>query len=131
MKKSTKILIILAIIIAIITITAYVVVSNINKQLGELTNIELKNIDMSTIEDGVYYGSYDVTAVSVEVKVTVSNHTITKIDILKHINGQGSSAESIKEDVINAQSLQVDAISGATYSSKVILLAIENALLGD
>jgi len=30
--------------------------------------------------------------------------------------------------VVEAQTLEVDAISGATYSSKVILKAIENAL---
>ncbi|GAI95081.1 unnamed protein product, partial [marine sediment metagenome] len=30
--------------------------------------------------------------------------------------------------VVEAQTLQVDAVSGATYSSKVILKAIENAL---
>jgi len=34
----------------------------------------------------------------------------------------------IVDSVIENQSLDVDAISGATYSSKVILKAIENAL---
>ncbi len=37
-------------------------------------------------------------------------------------------AEIITDKVIDTQSLQVDAISGATYSSKTILKAIENAL---
>ncbi len=58
----------------------------------------------------------------------VENHTITDIDILKHDNGKGKAAEAITSDVIKNQSVQVDVVTGATYSSKVILKAIENAL---
>jgi uncharacterized protein with FMN-binding domain len=47
---------------------------------------------------------------------------------LKHVNGKGTAAESIPETVVEKQTLQVDSVSGATYSSKVILLAIETAL---
>jgi uncharacterized protein with FMN-binding domain len=50
---------------------------------------------------------------------------------LEHRNGQGEAAEVIPQMVVDAQSLQVDAISGATFSSKVILLAIEDALKMD
>lgn len=38
-------------------------------------------------------------------------------------------AESIPQMVIEAQSLEVNVVSGATYSSKVILKAIENAFI--
>ena len=38
------------------------------------------------------------------------------------------SAENIKEDIKKEQSLNVDAISGATVSSKCILKAIEKAI---
>ena len=62
------------------------------------------------------------------MKVTVKNHAITDIDLLKHQNGQGKPAEVITERVLAAQSLKVDTVSGATMSSKVILLAIEDAL---
>jgi uncharacterized protein with FMN-binding domain len=73
-------------------------------------------------------GSYSVFPVSVDVEVEVSNHVITSILITKHDNGQGTPAEVIIDDVILAQSIDVDSISGATYSSKVILLAIKDAL---
>jgi uncharacterized protein with FMN-binding domain len=42
---------------------------------------------------------------------------------------QGQGAEIIPEKVIEAQSLKVDSVSGATYSSKVILKAIQDAIL--
>ncbi len=87
-------------------------------------------VDLSKVPDGVYAGSYDSGPVVVQVKVTVSNHAMTKIDLVKHRHGRGSAAEVITEKVIQAQSLKVDTISGATMSSKVILLAIEDALKG-
>jgi len=48
--------------------------------------------------------------------------------ILEHDNGKGGKAEKIVDDVIKAQSLNVDVVSGATVSSKVILKAGEMAL---
>jgi uncharacterized protein with FMN-binding domain len=62
--------------------------------------------------------------------VTLSNHEITEIVITRHDNGQGQAAEAIIDDVTSEQTLLVDAIAGATYSSKVILLAIHDALSG-
>lgn len=64
-----------------------------------------------------------------EVEVEVKNHTITTITILKHRNGKGQTAESITNDVIKAQTLDVDTVSGATYSSYTILKAIEKAIV--
>jgi len=63
-----------------------------------------------------------------EVMVTVRDHKITGIEIIKDVSQRGQRAEPILSRVISAQSLHVDTISGATNSSKVILKAIENAL---
>ncbi len=51
-----------------------------------------------------------------------------KITILQHDNGLGSTAESIVNDVVKEQSLDIDTVSGATVSSKCILKAVENAI---
>jgi uncharacterized protein with FMN-binding domain len=56
------------------------------------------------------------------------NHKIEYIELVKHKNGRGGPAEIIPIKVVEAQSLDVDIVSGATSSSKVILKAIENAL---
>lgn len=74
----------------------------------------------------VFQFSGNMTDVIVDVKIV--DHEIVEIDILKHINGQGGAAETIVDDVITQQTLLVDTITGATYSSKVILKAISNAL---
>jgi uncharacterized protein with FMN-binding domain len=66
--------------------------------------------------------------VIVKVDVTVRDHVITAIDLVQHTNGQGGAAAEMPGKVVEAQSLLVDAVSTATYSSKVILLAIRDAL---
>lgn len=93
-----------------------------------IKNITIKNVDLSKISDGTYLGSFDALEVGADVKVKVDNHKITAIKIVHHKNERGKKAEVIPERVISAQSLQVDTVSGATNSSKVILKAIDNAL---
>ena len=90
--------------------------------------IEITEIDLNKVKDGEYTGEYDAVAVHAVVSVTVKNHTITDIRLLKHENGRGSAAEVIPNRVIEKQSLLVDTVTKATSSSKVILEAIEQAL---
>lgn len=97
--------------------------------LESLKDMELAQIDLAAIEDGTYTGSYSAFPVSAQVSVTIKNHVIVRIDLIEHTNGQGAPAEVIPDMVVKSQSLQVDSVSGATYSSRVILKAIENALL--
>lgn len=123
-----KLLIILGGLVLVVVIIAVVFYQITQDGLNKLADITLNDLNLDQVADGSYDGSYSVFPVSVEVTVTVSDHIITEIDITKHDNGQGQAGEVIIEDVLEAQSLEVDIISGATYSSKVILLAIQDAL---
>lgn len=130
MKRKTIIIIaIVAAVIAGIAITARIVIGNIESNLEELKYLQIEEVDLSTIKDGSYSGEYSALPVSAKVKVTVEGHQITDIELVEHVNGQGSGAEIIPATVVEKQTLQIDTVSGATYSSKVILKAIENALL--
>lgn len=100
----------------------------LNLLINDVKNITVSNPDMANITDGIYVGEYSVTPVYVKVEVSVIEHKITNIKIIKHENGLGGKAEEIVDDVISRQSLEVDAVSGATVSSKCIIKAIENAL---
>ena len=82
-------------------------------------------------QNGVYRGEYSVssTPVKVTLEVTVENEKLSNIKIINHICSPiGKKAEKIIDSVISRQSLDIDAISGATASSKGILKAVENAL---
>ena len=127
MKRKRIILTILVVLLefflTILAAKAYIEVS-----LKELTSLSISNVDLSKAQDGVYSGSYKVFPVAAEVEVTINNHKIERIELKKHNNGQGFPAEVIPEKVTEAQTLEVDTVAGATYSSKVILKAIEKAL---
>lgn len=90
--------------------------------------VEISNVNLSTIADGIYEGSSETNFVKVKVVVTVKDNIIQDIVIKEHECGLGKKAEIIVDDIIEKQSLQVDSISGATMSSNVIKLAVEEAL---
>ncbi len=128
MKKPVKILLVIFSVIVFLFVAATVFVSLSANKLESLKDISVKDVDLSAIPDGTFTGKHEVFPVMVTVEVTVSNHVITEIKLVRHFNGQGQEAESIPDTVVEKQSLAVDVVSGATYSSKVILLAIKDAL---
>lgn len=86
------------------------------------------NIHLETLTDGTYEGACENGMVLVRVAVDVKDHQITQVRILEHRNGMGQAAEAIVDSVTEQQSVQVDAVTGATMSSQTILKAIENAI---
>lgn len=126
MKKKYKIIIG---ILLVLIVGFYFCIKTIESNIDQLNDLRIINVDISKVEDGSFIGSYKVFPITAEVKVTVANHEIREIELLKHKSGQGVQAEIIPSKVVEAQTLEVDAVSGATLSSKVILKAIENALV--
>lgn len=80
------------------------------------------------MKDGVYIGEYDAGYVYSKVKVEVLNGRIESVDILEHRTERGKKAEVVVEDIVNKQEIAVDAVTGATNSSRVIEQAVYNAL---
>ncbi len=131
MKMSKKKKVILVMICSIALIGAVIGIKylmDVKSYKEELAAISIENLDLSEIEDGSYLGAYDATFIKVEIKVDVEDHKIIDIDLIEHENGKGQPAEAIIPKVLEVQSLQVDTVTGATNSSKVILKAIEIAL---
>lgn len=96
----------------------------------KLNAIQIRDVDLSQVADGTYTGAADAEIIRAEVKVTMRDNMIKGIELVRHDTGRGQDAKAIPDRVVAAQSLHVDVITGATYSSKVILKAIENALTG-
>jgi len=128
MKRGARRLVIWLCVLAVLIGGGIAAMNIIEGNLARLASLPVAEADLSAISDGTYNGSYTCFPVSVEVAVTVQDHAITDITILKHQNGQGTAAEALPAEVVTVQSLQVDTVTGATYSSKVILKAIEDAL---
>lgn len=93
-----------------------------------LESLVYEDVDMSQTTDGAFEGEADAGMVSVKVVVTVKDHTITGIEILEHNSGRGAAAEAITQDMVEANSYDVDVISGATLSSEAFRSAVSKAL---
>lgn len=98
------------------------------KLVEEAEALEDVFIDMSKVEDGIYEGHSELGPVIVNVKVIVEKGKIIGIEILEHQNGLGQAANVIVEDMVDQNTHDVDAVSGATVSSEIIMNAVNDAL---
>lgn len=83
------------------------------------------------LTDGIYTGSADAFRGDVEVRVTVEKQKVTDISILSYCDTEEyffRAAPAVIEQMKAEQSLNVDAVSGATYSSNGVIHAVANAL---
>lgn len=119
MIKKTLIVIFFLVILGTVSVNSY---------LNKLDKIVISDVDLTKITNGIYNGSYKNLLVGAEVSVAVKDNRMSNIILVKHSYGKGKPAEQIIDRVLERQSLKVDVISGATYSSKAILKAIETAL---
>lgn len=85
------------------------------------------------VKNGTYKGSANGYGGKVTVNVTVSKKTMTAIDVVS-APGETDSffqrAKGVIDEMLTAQSTDVDVVSGATYSSNGIIGAVKNALFG-
>lgn len=103
-------------------------------------NLVINSVNFNNFRDGTYVGEYKGTKGSfrnTQIEVTILGGKISNIKILKGALDKdglpielayGLTIEDLFGNVVKSQSLQVDAISGATLTSKTHLKALENAL---
>lgn len=101
-----------------------------NKQ-EENNVIAVGNFDLA---DGVYRGVGTGFAGKITVSVEIKDKTITAINVLE-VEADDAAffnrAKGVIDKIIASQSLDVDVVSGATYSSNGIISAVKNALTGE
>ncbi len=96
-----------------------------------IKNAEFNDINISLVPDGTYTGVLGGNRFGNTVEVTVNGGKIVDIQVVKDmVVVVPDVAFNLFDEVIREQSLQVDAVSGATVSTKAYLKAIENALTG-
>lgn len=84
--------------------------------------------------DGTYTGSANGMGGALEVSVTVEGGRIAAVDVLSHQETPGISdpaLEKIPAAIVEAQSTEVDGVTGATLTSNAIKGAVDAALSGE
>ena len=95
---------------------------------ADLSKVVLKTPDLTKSADGVYHGTGTVEPVSAQVELEMKAGRIVRFEVLGKQDGFSKPAEALAALVVEHQTVELDAITGATYSSKAILLAGEHAL---
>lgn len=127
MKSWMKGLITVAILIISLVVGFTFQLKNMEKKVNaEFAKIE--PIQKGSLRDGEYIGAFGVFVNSARVKVTVKKGKIATVEILEQKAAKGYEASDIPARIVEAQQPAVDAVSGATNSSKVIMVAVNAAL---
>jgi len=92
--------------------------------------------DTPDVTDALYKaGTYTATAKGnngdVKVEVEFNDTSIVSVKVLEHSETAGISEtpiERIPQEIVDGQTLEVDTVSGATYTSKAILAAVEDCV---
>lgn len=125
-KKIFKAIKIIAIIFILIVIGGF---SFILLGKDKAMNLHINNVDLQSVSDGVYFGSYSGFRWSNSVNVDIAGHKIVDITVVKaQLVADPATIDKIKKEVISKQSLNIDAVAGATADTKAYLKAVENAL---
>ena len=97
-----------------------------------MRQMKIQDVDMSSVMDGAHVGSYSHSGFEYRIQAVVRDHTITDIIILNNRDTKyARKAEEVAAEIIKEQTPNVDAVSGATTTSKALMKAVENALLGN
>ncbi|KAF5056595.1 MAG: FMN-binding protein [Spirochaetales bacterium] len=128
MPKGAIIVLVVVAGLVILIVIGKMLFKRVEHNLEGLKDLSIATPLLSSIQDGTYEGSFATFPVKVKIAATIKEGTISNLQLLEHRSGQGQPAEAILATVLTEQKLDVDTISGATYSSIIILKAIEDAL---
>lgn len=130
MKKKVKIglIVVVSVIVLFVAFMAIKIETKMQKTREALDSQVNVEIDMKQVADGIYKASSGGGMVQVELEVEVKDHKIVNINLLKHECGKGKPAESTIDEMVKNNTDDVDIVSGATASSKIIRNAVNKAL---
>jgi uncharacterized protein with FMN-binding domain len=122
------------VVLLLIVLGSSIVVSTLSlrpqlRRHARMASARPASLNLQSIDNGTYRGSYTYDRFGASVAVEMYDGELIRIDILSVSNPQYlQKLTDLANRVIVRQSLEVDAVSGATASSSALLKAIEHAL---
>ena len=120
----------LAILLALMMILSFAACDKKDSPVGEKEGESIGE-DEKALKAGKYIGEAEGLNGPIKVEVELDEKEIKAIEILDHKETEGiadGAIENIPKRIVENQSIKIDTISGATYTSKGILEAVEKAL---
>jgi len=87
-----RFIMVLSLLSLIVSVSSCFELKKLREYRRIINEIEIEDVDLTGLSDGVYHGSQDALLVSAEVWVTISGNEITNIE-LKHDHGRGDNLQ--------------------------------------
>jgi uncharacterized protein with FMN-binding domain len=104
---------------------------SISEEVKQIKSMDISHVDPATVPDGEYTGEFPFRQRYLyRVKVTVKSGRIADIEVLENgtENEYAEKGLGVIPRILGAQSPEVDAVSGATVTSKALMKCVEKAL---
>lgn len=113
----------------VLFVIGFIILGCASQEMLRVRQMQIQNVDINNIRDGEYIGSFSYSGFEYKVKTSVSDHKIEDIMILSNRETKhAKQAEGVISAIVENQTPDVDAISGATTTSKALMKAVENSL---
>lgn len=117
----------LVIFCVILLVLGFIVQRNRN-QIKEVAALNLHNVELSNLSDGIYKGKCYTSFQHVSVEVTIKNHIIVKVNLVENEGSKGQLSKNIAEKIVKENKIIVTPVENDELGSYVIMAAVMNAL---
>jgi uncharacterized protein with FMN-binding domain len=103
----------------------------ISEEVEQIKSMDIYHVDPATVPDGEYTGEFPFRQRYLyRVKITVKSGRIADIEVLENgtENEYAEKGLGVIPRILREQSPEVDAVSGATVTSKALMKCVEKAL---
>lgn len=115
--------------VALVVFLCLLLGSCMRAEMRRVREMKINDVSIASIPDGTYTGSHTYGGFTYSVRATVQDGRVEKIRVLHNRDTKwAKNAEEVIRRVVAQQKVDVDAISGATTTSKALLKACERAL---
>ena len=125
MKKG---LIVLLVVVGVLAVVIGLFALRFAKMARTVRAVTIEDVDVTRIQDGSYDGTFGDFLVLARARVSVVAGRMVSITIIEQRCGPGYEAKGVVARILAAQTPRVDAVSGATGSSRCIMAAVFRAL---
>jgi uncharacterized protein with FMN-binding domain len=117
--------------IVLVFLTALILLSCESEEAHRVRTMAIADVDLSALPDSTYRGEFTYGKFTYVAQTTVRNHRIEKVYFPQNKKTKyAKKAEGIIPLIRERQTPNVDAVTGATISSKALMKAVENSLIG-
>lgn len=113
------------------TFTSETIINAVNNALAEESSESSEGIALKDFPDGTYTGTSEGDNGLMTIDITVESEEITDINVVSRLETNGLSDqafEQVPNQINDINSLDVETVSGATFTSEAILEAVKDAL---